>query len=63
MMEKNALQANEVASSWEIVQRIPVDLRSINIKLFQSFLEKVQNHRLMFRALKPKRRQKTFLMR
>jgi predicted nucleic acid-binding protein len=32
MMKKNALQADEVASSWEIVQRIPVDLRSINIK-------------------------------
>jgi predicted nucleic acid-binding protein len=25
-------KADEVASSWEIVQRIPVDLRSINIE-------------------------------
>ena len=32
MMKKSVLQADEVASSWEIVQRIPVDLRSINIK-------------------------------
>ena len=32
MMKKSVLQAGEVASSWEIVQRIPVDLRSINIK-------------------------------
>jgi predicted nucleic acid-binding protein len=32
MMIKSVLKADEVASSWEIVQRIPVDLRSINIK-------------------------------
>ncbi len=32
MMKKSVLQADEVASSWEIVQRIPVDLRNINIK-------------------------------
>ena len=32
MMKKSVLKADEVASSWEIVQRIPVDLRSINIE-------------------------------
>jgi len=32
MMKKSVLQADEVASSWEIVQRIPVDLRHIDIK-------------------------------
>lgn len=32
MMKKNVLQADEVASSWEIVQHIPVDLRHIDIK-------------------------------
>lgn len=32
MLKKGSLQANEVASSWETVQHIPVDLRSINIK-------------------------------
>lgn len=32
MLKKGSLQADEVASSWEIVQHIPVDLRSINIK-------------------------------
>ena len=32
-------------------------------KLFQSFLEKVKNHHLMFRALKPRQPRKIFLMR
>lgn len=32
MMKKTVLQADEVASSWEIVQHIPVDLRHIDIK-------------------------------
>ena len=32
MLKKGSLQASEVASSWEIVQQIPVDLRSINMK-------------------------------
>jgi predicted nucleic acid-binding protein len=32
MMKKNVLQADEVASSWDIVQHIPVDLRRIDIK-------------------------------
>ena len=32
MMKKSVLQADEVASSWEIVQHIPVDLRQIDIK-------------------------------
>ena len=32
MWKKGSLQASEVASSWEIVQHIPVDLRSINMK-------------------------------
>ena len=32
MLKKGSLQADEVASSWEIVQRIPVDLRSINME-------------------------------
>ncbi len=32
MLKKGSLQASEVASSWEIVQHIPVDLRSINMK-------------------------------
>ena len=32
MLKKGVLQADEVASSWEIVQHIPVDLRHINIK-------------------------------
>jgi predicted nucleic acid-binding protein len=32
MMKKSVLQADEVASSWEIVQHIPVDLRHIDIK-------------------------------
>ncbi len=32
MLKKGSLQVDEVASSWEIVQNIPVDLRSINIK-------------------------------
>jgi len=32
MLKKGSLQADEVASSWEIVQHIPVDLRRINIK-------------------------------
>ena len=32
MLKKGSLQADEVASSWEAVQHIPVDLRSINIK-------------------------------
>ena len=32
MMKKNTLQIDEVLSSWEIVQHIPVDLRHIDIK-------------------------------
>ena len=32
MMKKNALKREEVASAWEIVQQIPVDLRHTNIK-------------------------------
>jgi predicted nucleic acid-binding protein len=32
MMKKNALKNEEVASAWEIVQQIPVDLRPTNIK-------------------------------
>jgi len=32
MMKKNALKTNEVASAWEMVQHIPVDLRRIDIK-------------------------------
>jgi len=32
MMKKNALKKEEVASAWEAVQQIPVDLRHIDIK-------------------------------
>jgi predicted nucleic acid-binding protein len=32
MMKKSVLQADEVDSSWEIIQHIPVDLRHIDIK-------------------------------
>jgi predicted nucleic acid-binding protein len=32
MLKKSTLQAEEVISSWEIVEHIPVDLRRINIK-------------------------------
>jgi predicted nucleic acid-binding protein len=32
MMKKNALKKEELASAWEIVQQIPVDLRQTNIK-------------------------------
>ena len=32
MMKKNALEKEEVASAWEIIQQIPVDLRHTNIK-------------------------------
>jgi len=32
MMKKNALKKEEVASAWEIVQQIPVDLRHTDIK-------------------------------
>lgn len=32
MMKKGALEADEIASSWETVQQIPVDLRHIDIK-------------------------------
>ena len=32
MLKKGSLYPNEVALSWEVVQHIPVDLRSINIK-------------------------------
>jgi len=32
MMKKNALKKEEVASAWEIIQQIPVDLRPTNIK-------------------------------
>ena len=33
MMKKNSLKKEEVASAWEIVQQIPVDLRHTDIKL------------------------------
>ncbi len=32
MMKKNALKKEEVASAWEMVQQIPVDLRNTDIK-------------------------------
>jgi predicted nucleic acid-binding protein len=32
MMKKNALKKEEVASTWEVVQQIPVDLRHTDIK-------------------------------
>ena len=32
MLKKGSLQTDEVASSWEIVQHIPVDLRGVNMK-------------------------------
>jgi len=32
MMKKNTLKKEEVGSAWEIVQKIPVDLRHTNIK-------------------------------
>jgi predicted nucleic acid-binding protein len=32
MMKKKALKKNEVASAWEAVQHIPVDLRNTDIK-------------------------------
>lgn len=32
MLRKSALKADEVASSWEIVEKIPVDLRRIDMK-------------------------------
>ena len=32
MMKKNALKKEEVASVWEVVQQIPVDLRHTDIK-------------------------------
>ena len=32
MLKKGSLQASEVALSWEIIQQIPVELRSINMK-------------------------------
>ena len=32
MMKKNALKKEEVASVWEMVQQIPVDLRNTDIK-------------------------------
>ncbi len=32
MMKRRALQADEVASSWDVIQRIPVELQRINIK-------------------------------
>ena len=32
MMKKNALKKEEVASAWEVVQHIPVDLRHTDIK-------------------------------
>ena len=32
MMKKNALKKDEVASVWEVVQQIPVDLRHTDIK-------------------------------
>ncbi|MFO7558267.1 MAG: type II toxin-antitoxin system VapC family toxin [Desulfobacterales bacterium] len=32
MMKKNTLQKKEVASAWEMVQQIPVDLRRTDIK-------------------------------
>jgi predicted nucleic acid-binding protein len=32
MMKKNALKKGEVASTWEVIQQIPVDLRYTDIK-------------------------------
>ena len=32
MMKKNSLKKEEVASAWEVVQQIPVDLRHTDIK-------------------------------
>ncbi len=32
MMKRNVLQADEVVSSWKIIQHIPVDLRHVDIK-------------------------------
>lgn len=32
MMKKNSLKKEDVASAWEVVQQIPVDLRRTNIK-------------------------------
>ncbi|EFK08432.1 toxin-antitoxin system, toxin component, PIN family [delta proteobacterium NaphS2] len=32
MMKKNALKENEVESAWDIIQKIPVDLRQTDIK-------------------------------
>jgi predicted nucleic acid-binding protein len=32
MMKKNSLKREEVESAWEIIQRIPVDLRKTDIK-------------------------------
>jgi predicted nucleic acid-binding protein len=32
MMKKNSLKKDEVASAWEVVQHIPVDLRHTDIK-------------------------------
>ena len=32
MMKKNVLKKEELASAWEVVQQIPVDLRRTNIK-------------------------------
>ena len=32
MMKRNALKADEVILSWEIIQQIPVDLRRIDIR-------------------------------
>lgn len=32
MMKKGALQSDEIQSSWEIIQHIPVELRRIDIK-------------------------------
>ena len=40
MMKKNILKKEEVGSAWEIVQKIPVDLRHTDIKLALSIATK-----------------------
>ena len=32
MMKRNALEANEIVSAWDIIQHIPVELRRIEIR-------------------------------
>ena len=44
MMKKNALKKEEVATAWEIVQQIPVDLRHTDIKSALSIAIKFNLH-------------------